>query len=242
MISKNEIKLIRSLDRKKFRDREGIFVVEGEKSVEEALNSGLEILKLYRISEIGEDAMSRITLLSSPSPALALVRKPPAPNALEIAALIASGPLSLALDSLRDPGNLGTIIRLADWFGIETIFASQDSVDCFNPKVVQASMGSIFRTQVIYCDLLRIASQFLSAGMSLFGTFTDGKSIYEQNLDSKGLIVMGSESNGISPALEELLTHPLSIPRFSPSGENAPDSLNVAIATAIICSEFRRRK
>lgn len=241
MISKKEIKLIRSLDRKKFRDREGIFVVEGEKSVEEALNSGLEILKLYRISEIGEKAMSRITLLNSPSPALALVRKPTLPDASQIATLIASRPLSLALDSIRDPGNLGTIIRLADWFGIGTIFASQDSVDCFNPKVVQATMGSIFRTQIIYCDLLQIVSDFRVAGMQVFGTFLDGRSIYEENLSSSGVIVMGSESHGISPALEKQVTHRLSIPRFSPASANAPDSLNVAIATAIICSEFRRR-
>ncbi|HKM13270.1 MAG TPA: hypothetical protein VJX90_08225, partial [Bacteroidales bacterium] len=127
MISRNEIKLIRSLDRKKYRDEVGLFVVEGEKSVEEALQSGFEVIKVFRISEIGEEAMSRITLLSSPSPALALVRKPAAPDASQIEELIASRPLSLALDSLRDPGNMGTIIRLADWFGIGTIFASHDT-------------------------------------------------------------------------------------------------------------------
>lgn len=241
MISKNEIKLIRSLNRKKYRDEVGIFVVEGEKSVDEALRSGLEVLKVFRMSDIGEEAMSRITLLSSPSPALALVRKPATPEKSQIAALIASQPLSIALDSLRDPGNLGTIIRLADWFGIGTIFASQDSVDCFNPKVVQATMGSIFHTKIIYCDLLRIASEFRTAGMPVFGTFLDGKSIYEENLSSSGLIVMGSESGGISPALGSLVTHRISIPSFSPASANAPDSLNVAIATAIICSEFRRR-
>lgn len=241
MISRNEIKLIRSLDRKKFRDEVGLFVVEGEKSVEEALQSGFEVIKVFRISEIGEEAMSRITLLNSPSPALALVRKPAVPDTSHIEELIASRPLSLALDSLRDPGNLGTIIRLADWFGIGTIFASQDTVDCFNPKVVQASMGSIFRTKIIYCDLLQIASEFRAAGMPVFGTFLDGKSIYEENLTSGGLIVMGSESNGISPAMEKVVTHRLSIPSFSHSSTNAPDSLNVAIATAIICSEFRRR-
>jgi TrmH family RNA methyltransferase len=241
MISRNEIKLIRSLDRKKFRDEVGLFVVEGEKSVEEALQSGLEVIKVFRISEIGEEAMSRITFLSSPSPALALVRKPVAPDASQIGELIASRPLSLALDSLRDPGNMGTIIRLADWFGIGTICASHDTVDCFNPKVVQASMGSIFRTKIIYCDLLQIASEFRTAGMPVFGTFLDGKSIYEENLTPGGLIVMGSESHGISPALEKVVTHRLSIPGFSHSSANAPDSLNVAIATAIICSEFRRR-
>ena len=241
MISRNEIKLIRSLDRKKYRDEVGLFVVEGEKSGEEALQSGFEVIKVFRISEIGEEAMSRITFLSSPSPALALVRKPAEPDAFHIEELIASRPLSLALDSLRDPGNMGTIIRLADWFGIGTIFASHDTVDCFNPKVVQASMGSIFRTQIIYCDLLQIASEFHTAGMPVFGTFPEGKSIYEENLTPNGLIVMGSESHGISPALEEVVTHRLSIPGFSHSSANAPDSLNVAIATAIICSEFRRR-
>ncbi len=241
MISKNEIKLIRSLNRKKYRDEVGLFVVEGEKSVEEALRSGFEVIKVFRISEIGEEAMARITLLSSPSPALALVRKPAVPDVSQIADLIASRPLSLALDSIRDPGNLGTIIRLADWFGIGTIFASHDTVDCFNPKVVQASMGSIFRVKIIYSDLLQIVSEFRAAGMQVFGTFLDGRSIYEENLGSSGVIVMGSESNGISPAMEKLVTHRLSIPRFSPASANAPDSLNVAIATAIICSEFRRR-
>ncbi|HOG41604.1 MAG TPA: RNA methyltransferase [Bacteroidales bacterium] len=241
MISRKEIKLIRSLYQKKYRDEEELFVVEGEKSVEEALRSGFEVIKVFRISEIGEEAMSRITLLSSPSPALALVRKPAPLNASQIDNLIALRPLSLGLDSIRDPGNLGTIIRLAEWFGIGTIFASRDTVDCFNPKVVQASMGSIFRTQIIYCDLLQIASEFRAAGMSLFGTFLDGKSIYEESLGSNGLIVMGSESNGISPALESLVTHRITIPSFSPASEKRPDSLNVALATAIICSEFRRR-
>ncbi len=241
MISRKEIKLIRSLNQKKYRDEEGLFVVEGEKSVEEALQSGFEVIKVFRISEIGEEAMSRITLLSSPSPALALVRKPELPDASQINDLIALRPLSLGLDSIRDPGNLGTIIRLADWFGIGTIFASQDTVDCFNPKVVQASMGSLFRTQIIYCDLLQIASEFRAAGMPLFGTFLDGKSIYEEDLSSNGLIVMGSESKGISKALESLVTHRITIPSFSPSTEKRADSLNVALATAIICSEFRRR-
>jgi TrmH family RNA methyltransferase len=241
MISRKEIKLIRSLYQKKYRDEEELFVVEGEKSVEEALRSGFEVIKVFRISEIGEEAMSRITLLSSPSPALALVRKPAPLNASQIDDLIALRPLSLGLDSIRDPGNLGTIIRLAEWFGIGTIFASRDTVDCFNPKVVQASMGSIFRTQIIYCDLLQIASEFRAAGMPLFGTFLDGKSIYEESLGSNGLIVMGSESNGISPALESLVTHRITIPSFSPASEKRPDSLNVALATAIICSEFRRR-
>lgn len=241
MISRKEIKLIRSLNQKKYRDEEGLFVVEGEKSVEEALQSGFEVIKVFRISEIGEEAMSRITLLSSPSPALVLVRKPALPDASQINDLIALRPLSLGLDSIRDPGNLGTIIRLADWFGIGTIFASQDTVDCFNPKVVQASMGSLFRTQIIYCDLLQIASEFRAAGMPLFGTFLDGKSIYEESLGSNGLIVMGSESKGISKALESLVTHRITIPSFSPSTEKRADSLNVALATAIICSEFRRR-
>lgn len=241
MISKNEIKLIRSLNRKKYRDEVELFVVEGEKSVDEALRSEFEVIKVFRMSEIGEEAMSRITLLSSPSPALALVRKPATPEESQLTGLISSRSLSLALDSLRDPGNLGTTIRLADWFGIGTIFASQDTVDCFNPKVVQASMGSIFRTKIIYCDLLQIASEFRTAGMPVFGTFLDGKSIYEENLTPGGLIVMGSESHGISPALEKVVTHRLSIPGFSHSSANAPDSLNVAIATAIICSEFRRR-
>ncbi|MBO4571312.1 MAG: RNA methyltransferase [Bacteroidales bacterium] len=235
MLSKNGIKLIKSLSQKKFRDQEGLFTVEGEKMVAEALASDFEVVSVYRTSEIGEEAMSRITALSSPSPALAVVRIP-APEAF----VPTAGELVLALDSLRDPGNLGTIIRLADWFGIRTVLASRDTVDIYNPKVVQATMGAIFRVRFIYCDLPETLSLCRAAGLPVYGTFLDGENIYGSALSADGVIVMGSESNGISPAVEALVDRRLYIPPYPASGTGS-ESLNVAIATAITCSEFRRR-
>lgn len=236
MLSKNEIKRIKSLSQKKFRDEEGLFIVEGEKMVAEALASDFEVEAVYRTSEIGEEAMGRISALSSPSPALAVVRIPasggvPAP---------AEDELLLALDSLRDPGNVGTIIRLADWFGIRTILASPDTVDIYNPKVVQATMGAIFRVRFIYCDLPGTLSAMRGRGIPVYGTFLEGDDIYKSSLTKGGVIVMGSESNGIGPEVEALVDRKLYIPPFPPEGTGS-ESLNVAIATAITCSEFRRR-
>lgn len=241
MISKNEIKLIRSLSQKKYRDENGLFVVEGTKLVEEALRSSFEVEKVFYTSEIGEEAMSRITLLNSPSPALALVRKPAEITEDEVNSIISEEPLAIALSSLRDPGNVGTIIRLGDWFGIKTIFASKDTVDIYNPKVVQATMGAIFRCNFIYCDLQAILREFTRKGMDVYGTYLDGERIYSADLRSQGVIVMGSEANGISLDLESLISKRLYIPPFSPEGTPTSESLNVAIATAIVCSEFRRR-
>lgn len=242
MISKNEIKQTKALAQKKFRDESRLFVVEGEKMVAEALASDFEVVKVYRTSEIGEEAMSRISNLSSPSPALAVLRIP-TENALPQPS---SEELVLALDSLRDPGNVGTIIRLADWFGIRTILASRDTVDIYNPKVVQATMGAIFRVRFIYCDLPEALSSFKSAGVPLYGTFLEGENIYETQLSKGGVIIMGSESFGVSEAVKSLVTKKLYIPPFSASSHGAAvgtgsESLNVAIATAITCSEFRRR-
>ncbi len=236
MLSKNEIKRIKSLSQKKFRDEEGLFIVEGEKMVAEALASDFEVEAVYRTSEIGEEAMGRISALSSPSPALAVVRIPasggvPTP---------AEDELLLALDSLRDPGNVGTIIRLADWFGIRTILASPDTVDIYNPKVVQATMGAIFRVRFIYCDLPGTLSAMRGRGIPVYGTFLEGDDIYKSSLTKGGVIVMGSESNGIGPEVAALVDRKLYIPPFPPEGTGS-ESLNVAIATAITCSEFRRR-
>lgn len=240
MISKSEIKLVKSLSQKKFRDELGLFVAEGDKLVGEALHSKYEVVNVYKRDEIGEETMSRITSLSSPSPSLAVVRKPQQSAPEEIDRIVESRPLALALDSLRDPGNVGTIIRLADWFGIDVVFASKDTVDIFNPKVVQATMGAIFRVEFIYCDLGEVAEKFNTKGMKVYGTFLDGDSIYDNALDKSGLIVMGSESNGISCNIEKKVTERLFIPPY-PAGAETSESLNVAIATAITCSEFRRR-
>ncbi|MBP5522495.1 MAG: RNA methyltransferase [Bacteroidales bacterium] len=218
---------------KKFRDEYGQFVVEGEKLVQEALESGFEVSAVYRECEIGTEAMSRISSLSSPSPVLAVVNKP-APRKLEI-----ERGLYLGLDSIRDPGNMGTILRLADWFGISTVFASIDSVEIYNPKVVQASMGSIFRVKTVYCDLAEICRRFRIADMPVYGTFLDGASLYGTSLCDEGLIVMGNEANGISSEVRSECSSRLFIPSFAKG--KGPESLNVAAATAIILSEFRRR-
>lgn len=236
MISKNEIKEIRSLSQKKFRDLKGLFVVEGEKMVAEARDSGFEIVRVYERGDIGPDAMERISMLSTPSPVLAVVRIPEKREER-------AGGLVLALDGLRDPGNVGTILRLADWFGIRRIIASEDTVDIYNPKVVQATMGSIFRISLTYCNLPSALKDYRERGIPVFGTFLDGDNIYESALDgtSDGVIVMGSESNGISPEVALCVTKRLHIPSF-PDGSRTSESLNVAIAAAITCSEFRRRE
>lgn len=230
MLSNNEIKQIKALGQKKFRQESGLFVVEGEKLVQEALASGFEVVKVLRTCDIGEAAMSRITQLSTPSPVLAVVRQSP-----ETEALLPEDGLTLALDGLRDPGNVGTVIRLADWFGIRNIVASRDTVEIYNPKVVQATMGAIFRVKFTYCDLPDLLR---NTHLPVYGTYLDGENIYRSQLEGKGVIVMGSESDGISREVGKFVTRRLHIPAF---GECACESLNVATATAIVCSEFRRR-
>lgn len=245
-LSANKIKFIRSLHQKKYRDEHNLFIAEGEKIVEEAMRSGYNVKEVYHESEIGKETMSRISNLSSPSPVLAVIEKPNfTPDSIlqsiSNSNLQGRKPLYLALDGVKDPGNLGTIIRVADWFGVDAIFASHGSVEVYNPKVVQATMGAIFRKQVIYTDLADVCSKFLAAGLPVYGTFLDGKNLYE-NLpqeEKKGLIVMGSESFGISPQLEALINNKLLIPPY-PADSVTSESLNVAIATAIICAEFRR--
>ena len=247
MISKNDIKEIRALGQKKFRDERGLFVVEGEKLVEEALRSGFDVVAHYRIEDIGEEAMARISQLTHPSPALALVRQR-APMPFTI------GPdeLVLALDGVRDPGNLGTILRIADWFGIRQVLASEDTVELYNPKVVQATMGAIFRVRMHYCDLpstLRFPvkpemtenrSSQASGGIPVYGTFLEGDNIYSTPLTKGGVIVMGSEAHGVSAEVAAVVNRKLFIPPF-PADAHTSESLNVAVATAITCAEFRRR-
>ncbi|MBQ0006434.1 MAG: RNA methyltransferase [Alistipes sp.] len=237
-LSRNDEKLIRSLSLKKFRDAENLFIIEGEKSVDEALASPLEVIRHYRASDIGAEAMKRISQLSTPSPALAVIRKPEA--ILSPSAPFPPQGISLALDSVRDPGNLGTIIRLCDWFGIENIFASPDTVDAYNPKTVQASMGAILRKQINYTNLCSLTDRFSESGIPVYGTFLGGDDIYAGDIDRKRcLIIMGSESFGISEALASKVTKRLYIPPY-PTGVRTSESLNVAIATAILCYEIRR--
>ena len=246
-ISNNEIKKVKSLQQKKFRDEYGLFTVEGEKMVEEAVRSPFCVDKVYYTDEIGVEAMKRISALSSPSPALAVVKKPEytyIDDVAELNGLLSDGGLFIGLDSIRDPGNLGTILRIADWFGIDAIFAAPDSVDVFNPKVVQASMGAIFRMKTYYVDLPALSRTILEMGGHIYGTFLDGRNIYERALDNgeevPAMIVIGNESEGISQKMSELVSDRLYIPPF-PADQPGSESLNAAIATAITVAEFRRR-
>ena len=247
MLSNNDIKRIKSLQQKKFRDQSGLFIVEGEKMVQEALESGFKVEKAYYRSDIGEECMKRISALTNPSPALAVVHKPE-DSCIEDTSLledtIREGGLFLALDTIRDPGNLGTILRIADWFGIKAVFAAKDTVDVFNPKVVQATMGAIFRVKMHYVDLIDVSRLVLSNGGNVYGTFLDGTDMYRKELktgkDSPVVIVIGNESDGISSEMEKLVSDKLYIPPY-PQNASGSESLNAAIATAITVAEFRRR-
>ena len=238
-ISKNELRQVRSLSQKKFRDETGLFVVEGEKMVAEAQASGFDVVKVYRREEIGEEAMERLSALSSPSPVLAVVRKPS-----PIAFQPAKG-LFLALDGIRDPGNLGTILRIADWFGIDAVIASEDTVDLYNPKVVQATMGAIFRIPFHSLDIPSFCRSVLAAGGHVYGTFLDGEDLYKRTLDcgatAPSVIVIGNESNGISGETAACVSDRLFIPPY-PADDPGSESLNAAVATAITVAEFRRRQ
>ncbi len=250
MISKAQQKLVRSLEQKKYRQREELFVAEGPKVVNDLLDANFEVVTLFKeqgvMSRLEErecsfvvacsaEELRRISFLQHPQGVLAVFRLPMEEEMKEAQ----PSQLSLALDGVQDPGNLGTIIRIADWFGIDTIYCSPDTADAWSPKVVQASMGSIARVHILYTDLMALTDKAQTTGIPVYGTLLDGKDIYTQSLTSNGIIVMGNEGKGISPALREHITHPLLIPNFH-QGQTA-DSLNVAIATAITCSEFRRR-
>jgi len=240
MLSKSQIKLITSLKQKKYRLQHGLFVVEGVKTIKELLKSDFELDMLYSTEAFNIDAkkeeliseaeLNRISFLTTPNKALAIF-KIPKPMEVDFDQLI------VALDDLRDPGNLGTIIRLCDWFGIKNLVCSQETVDCFNPKVVQATMGSITRVNVTYLDLKEFLKQ---ADVTSYGTFMDGTSVYSTTLSDKGILVLGNEANGISNEIESLISEKLSIPRFG--NLQATESLNVATATAIFLSEFKRRQ
>ena len=254
MLSKNKIKLIQSLNRKKDRDETGLFLIEGNKMVEEALRSEFKIetvictpqfadqhpemqSRAKEIIEADRDSIQKASLLQNPQEALAIVMQPE-PNTPE---LNLKTELCLALDFIQDPGNLGTILRIADWFGIDTVICSENTVDVFNPKVVQASMGAVFRINTRYTDLEKFLTQTKESWIPVFGTFMDGNNIYTESLTKNGIIVLGNEGNGISESISRLVTRRISIPTFS-TNPNKAESLNVAIAASICCSEFRRRE
>jgi TrmH family RNA methyltransferase len=240
MLSKNQIKLITSLQQKKYRFANQLFFAEGIKVIQELLVSNFELVNLYSTKDdfeevsnvkktvISESDLKKISALTTPNTCLAVFKM-----ALE-KPIIESG-LILALDSIRDPGNLGTILRLCDWFGINQIICSKETVDIYNPKVVQATMGSIARVNVNYIDLNVFIAQ---SKIPVFGTFMDGENIYKSTLPQEGIIIMGNEANGISPELENLVKNKITIPRFGILQKT--ESLNVATATSIILSEFRR--
>ncbi len=250
MLSKSTIKSINSLRIKKYRNEKGLFIAEGERLVEDILNSTLKVKSIYQILDwrpnlktsfsnrfdVTPDEMKKISGLSSPSNVFALVSIPDY-NVVEIDF---SNTLSLALDGVQDPGNMGTIIRLADWFGIDTILCSNETVDAYSPKVVQSCMGAISRVKIIYCDLQKTLSEYNKL-IPIYGTFMGGSNIYNEKLVSKAIIVMGNEGNGISPDIEKLITDRIHIPSFA-ANRSTVESLNVAMAASIVCSEFRRRK
>lgn len=237
MLSNSQKKLIRSLEQKKYRDRHGLFVVEGPKSVREFMKYQEPEILLTDIEEIRQ-----VSFLRNPQSELAVFR---IPNSDSERPSIINSQLSilnclvLALDGVQDPGNLGTIIRIADWFGIKDIVCSRETADAYNPKTVQATMGSLARVRMTYVESLPEWLKALPEGTPIYGTLLDGENIYQQKLSRNGVIVMGNEGNGISEEVRRLVTHKLLIPSFS-DGDTA-ESLNVAIATAITCSEFMRK-
>jgi len=240
MVSKNQIKLITGLHQKKQRFANQLFFAEGVKVIQELLQSNFELEHLYttlndfetvqssKRTLVNDQELKKISALSTPNSCLAVFKIPAENNTID------SG-LIVALDDIRDPGNLGTILRLCDWFGIRQIICSKETVDIYNPKVVQATMGSIARVNVNYVDLKTFIT---NTKLPVFGTFMNGENIYQSNLPQNGIIIMGNEANGISAEIEKMVTSRITIPRF---GElQKTESLNVATATAIILSEFKR--
>ena len=241
MITRAEILDIKALATKQGREEQGAFIAEGEKLVGEIRNSSLRIRRILQTKPvfaegelISEKEMERISQLKSANSVLAIVELPK--HKLSLANPTKN--LVLALDRIQNPGNLGTIIRLADWFGISDIVCSEDTADCFNPKVVQATMGAILRVRVHYTNLAKWLSSQSEA--KIYGTFLEGENIYNAHLETSGVIVMGNEGQGISDEVAECVSHKLLIPPY-PTDSCGSESLNVAVATAVICSEFRRR-
>lgn len=250
MISKAKIKYIKSLQHKKIRNSEGVFVAEGHKVVGDLLTSyrakiivatsewikANDIINSDEIIEVTEDELSRVSFLQHPQMVLAIFQ------VFEYSDPIIKDNddnLYLALDGVQDPGNLGTIIRIADWFGITDIYCSNDTADIYNPKVVQATMGSIARVRLHYTDLKKFIGS-LPPKYPVYGTLLEGTDIYKEELSANGIIVMGNEGNGISPEIRKMINRKLLIPNY-PAGRETAESLNVAIATAVTCAEFRRR-
>ncbi|MFL0353955.1 RNA methyltransferase [Xanthomarina sp. GH4-25] len=238
MLSKNQIKLISSLKQKKYRLQHGFFVAEGVKVINELMASNFKLHHIFTVKSfkidanletlISEAELKKISFLRTPNTALAIFKIPEQQQ-------IEDNQLIVALDDVRDPGNLGTIIRLCDWFGIKDLVCNLETVDCYNPKVIQATMGSITRVNITY---LNLQTFIINSKMTSFGTFMDGETVYKKQLPEKGILIFGNEANGISKDIENLVSEKITIPRFG--NLQATESLNVATATAILLSEFRR--
>lgn len=238
LVSKSQTKLITGLQQKKYRDKTGLFMAEGNKIIAELQSEGLKLNSLFTTDEsqitsenhflVTQQELRKISALKTANTAIAIFEKI-IPQQTKL------NGLTVALDAVRDPGNLGTIIRLCDWFGIQNLICSNDTVDFYNPKVVQATMGSLARVQIKYVDL---ATFLNSAEMPIYGGCMEGSNIYSEKLQEASIIVMGNEANGISEEIMKLLTNKITIPRFGESQKT--ESLNVATATAILLSEFKR--
>lgn len=239
MVGKSQIKLIKSLQLKKNRNLHKLFVVEGKKTILELLNSDVEVHKLYSSNEefvsdyaentelISSNDLKKISSLATPNGFLGVFKTP-------VTKTIDLNDWVVALDAVSDPGNLGTIIRLCDWFGIKNLVCTTNTVDCYNPKVLQATMGSITRVNLVYTDLVEFLK---TTSVPIYGAFMDGDSVYKSNLPKKGILIMGNEANGISDEIAEIITQKIAIPQF---GDITTESLNVATATAILLNEIRR--
>ncbi|PHS61698.1 MAG: RNA methyltransferase [Flavobacterium sp.] len=238
LVSKSQIKLITSLQQKKYRNKWGLFVAEGPKVINELLKAELSLHSVYVTENdlfkgvsaelVSEKEISKISFLKNANNSVAVFKIPEQKN-------ISDKKMIMALDAIRDPGNLGTIIRLCDWFGIEQIICSEDTVDCYNPKVIQATMGSITRVKIEYLNLTEFISK---TSIPVYVGVMDGENIYQQKLPKTAVIVLGNEANGISNEIIDLASHKIAIPQFGMIQET--ESLNVATATAVLLSEFKR--
>jgi TrmH family RNA methyltransferase len=251
MLSKNKIRYIQAISRKKGRSETGLFIAEGEKLITELMLSDFKfellIVREDRLqSFLGincekliatEDEIKKISLLTTPTSAVALCFQ----NKYIITENTLQDDLTIVLDNIQDPGNLGTIIRLASWFGIGQIICSKNTVDCYNPKVIQATMGAIAHVKVYYTNLIDFLSGSKEKGRLIYGAFMEGENIYFSTLVENGIIVFGNEGNGISPEVRKFIIKEISVPSFSVN-QQIVESLNVSVAAAIVCSEFRRRK
>ena len=254
MISKNTIKRLNRLSLKKNRLKEKLFIIEGDKMVLELVSSDYKITELFVTSELGasvhktfaatipvhvisHDDLKKISQMKTPQNSLAVCE---IPDELSLP-LYLEEKLSLYLDSIQDPGNLGTILRICDWFGVQNVFLSPETVDLYNPKVIQASMGSFARVRVYEIDFEQVKKLAIKSNAVIYGAFMDGENVYDHSLAEKAILVVGNEGNGICSEIEKQVNKKLSIPNFSENKQKA-ESLNVSVATAVLCSEFKRKR